>query len=88
MCGVDLEFGPRDLSLDWCARRAAVSQRCSQQSHTPATRLTQRDAGLDAENALAIMQLLADFAAGSAKRTIVCAIHQPRSSIFNMFNQA
>eukprot|EP01103_Thecamoeba_quadrilineata_P005447 TRINITY_DN15243_c0_g1_i1.p1 TRINITY_DN15243_c0_g1~~TRINITY_DN15243_c0_g1_i1.p1 ORF type:complete len:644 (+),score=100.96 TRINITY_DN15243_c0_g1_i1:141-2072(+) len=41
--------------------------------------------GLDAYNSLVIMELLNTLA--KSGRTIVCTIHQPRSSIFDLFDQ-
>ncbi len=33
------------------------------------------------------LQLLYEFTTGPEQRTVICAIHQPRSSIFHMFHQ-
>jgi ABC-type multidrug transport system ATPase subunit/ABC-type multidrug transport system permease subunit len=41
--------------------------------------------GLDAYNSLVIMELLNSLA--KSGRTIICTIHQPRSSIFELFDQ-
>ena len=41
--------------------------------------------GLDSSTAVAIMELLQSLAMSG--RTVVCTIHQPRSSVFWMFDQ-
>lgn len=49
--------------------------------------LDEPTSGLDAENALAIIKLLHSFTQRpSAPCAVVCAIHQPRSSVFHLFS--
>lgn len=47
---------------------------------------TQPTSGLDSEASLQVIQVLSDFAK-DRRKTVICTIHQPSSSVFNKFDK-